>query len=216
MFWMRDRAALRRCLCRTLGNLHGQEGSAFMTCDQPIETLRGYTLAAIHGRYGNFILDCIRLSGVSSVDDALDIRQNVYLGLFRRSLTARLPNSPSLIGYIKRCIQHAVIDFRKSQLREKILFDWTHEGKQDVIGRQMDDVSFRAWLMTNRDIKHRLLNAIEFLNQYSPSPGVSVIAIMADVYDGKRAEEIAERFGTKSGTVFSWIWRFREDLRKHL
>jgi len=184
--------------------------------DQPIETFRGYNLAAIHGQYGNFILDCIRLSGVSSVDDALDIRQNVYLGLFRRSLTTKLPNSQFLIGYIKRCIQHAVIDFRKSQLREKILFDWTHEGKQDIIGRQMDDVSFKNWLITNRDIESRILKAIDFLNQYAMTSGVPMKDIIADVYDGKTAEEIAEKFETKKGTVFSWISRFREDLRNYM
>ena len=40
--------------------------------------------------------------------------------------------------------------------------------------------------------------------------------VIADVYDGKTAEEIAERFETKAGTVFSWISRFREDLRRHM
>lgn len=183
---------------------------------QSIKTLKGYNLSAIHRQYGNFILDCIRLSGVSSIDDALDIRQNVYLGLFRRSINAKLPDSQSLVGYIKRCIQHAVVDFRTSQLREHILFDWTHDGKQDVIGRKMDDMSFANWLKANREIESRILKAIEFLNQYSPSRGISMNTIIADVYDGKTADEIAERFKTKSGTVFSWISRFREDLRRHL
>jgi DNA-directed RNA polymerase specialized sigma24 family protein len=184
--------------------------------DQPITTVRGYNLAAIHRQYGNFILDCIRLSGVSSVDDALDIRQDVYLGLFRRSISAKLPDSQSLAGYIKRATQHATTDFRKSQCREKILFDWTNDEHDDVIGYKMNDVSFTNWLNTNREIESRILKAIDFLNQYSPTEGISMSMVIADVYDGKTAEEIAERFDTKQGTVFSWISRFREDLRHHL
>jgi DNA-directed RNA polymerase specialized sigma24 family protein len=182
---------------------------------EPIKTLRGYNLAAIHRQYGNFILDCIRLSGVSSIDDALDIRQDVYLRLFRRSISAKLPDCQSLAGYIKRATQHATTDFRKSQCREKILFDWTNN-EHDVIGYKMDDVSFTNWLNTNREIESRILKAIDFLNQYSPTQGVSMSMVIADVYDGKTAEEIAERFETKAGTVFSWISRFREDLRRHM
>ena len=183
---------------------------------EPIKTLRGYNLATIHRQYGNFILDCIRLSGVSSIDDALDIRQDVYLRLFRRSISDQLPDSQSLAGYIKRATQHATTDFRKSQCRETILFDWTNDEHDDVIGYKMDDVSFTNWLNTNREIESRILKAIEFLSQYSPASGVSMSMVIADVYDGKTAEEIAERFETKSGTVFSWISRFREDLRKHM
>jgi DNA-directed RNA polymerase specialized sigma24 family protein len=183
---------------------------------QPIKTIKGYNIAAIHRQYGNFILDCIRLSGVSSVDDALDIRQNIYLGLFRRSISAKLPNSQSLVGYIRRCIKHAVVDFRKSQVRENIMFDWTRNGKEDVIGRKMDDISFANWLKLNRDVESRILKALEFLNEYSCTPAVSMREIIADVYDGKTADEIAERFNTKAGTVFSWISRFRDDLRRHM
>ena len=96
------------------------------------------------------------------------------------------------------------------------MFDWTRNGSEDVVGRKMDDVSFASWLKANRDVESRILKAIDFLTEYSPKPGVSMRAIIFDVYDGKTAEEIAERFDTKAGTVFSWISRFRDDLRRHL
>lgn len=183
--------------------------------DRPIETYKGYDLSSIHRQYGNYILDCIRLNGVSSIDDALDIRQNVYLGLFKRSIKAKLPECQSLTGYIKRATHNAVVDFRNTQRRENILFDWINDD-HDHIGRKMDEITFQHWMNENRELELRILKAIEFLNEYSPSIGVSMRAIINYVYDGMTAEQIAERLQTKTGTVFSWISRFREDLRNHM
>lgn len=184
--------------------------------NQPIESLKGYNIAAIHRHYGNFILDCIRLSGVLSIDDALDIRQNIYIKLFERSIRSKIPNGQGLAGYIRRATRNAVIDYKRSQKREKILFDWIIDGKRDIVGRKMDEAALKRWLSENYGLEAKILKAIHFLNEYSPRPDVSMTAIISDVYDGKTATEIAERFNTKPGTVYSWISRFRDDLLVHL
>lgn len=184
--------------------------------NQPIESLKGYNIAAIHRQYGNFILDCIRLRGILSIDDALDIRQDIYIKLFEHSIKAKIPHGQGLAGYIKRATRNAVVDYRRSQRRENILFDWIRDGTGNIISRKMDDTALKQWLKKNNGLEAKVLKAIRFLNEYSPRADVSMTAIISDVYDGKTATQIAERFGTKPGTVYSWISRFRNDLLRHL
>lgn len=186
-----------------------------MTDKPPIKTVKGYNLSAIHAQYGNFILDCIRIYGVTSIEDALDIRQNIYLALFRRSLTERFPMGPSLLGYIKRAASNAVVDYRRTQHRENVIFDWV-SGNDDIMGLQMDKASFQLWWAANDDIDLRILQSIEFLDQYEPSSGVPMRDIMADIYGGSTCETIAEKYEVAAGTVSSWISRFRDDLRNHM
>ena len=186
-----------------------------MTDKRPIKTVKGYNLSAIHAQYGNFILDCIRIYGVKSVEDALDIRQNIYLALFKRSLSERFPVGVSLKGYIRRAASNAAMDYHRTQRRENAVFDWV-SGNDDIVGLQMDRVSFQAWWAANEDVDLRILRSIEFLSQYECSADVFMRDIIDDIYNGASCEVIAEKYEVASGTVSSWISRFRDDLRRHM
>jgi len=180
-----------------------------------IETERGINLIQIHRKYGNFILDCIRLHGVKNDNDAADIRQDVYCALFARSLKNRLPTGSALKGYIFTATRNMVTDFRRTQRRENVLIDWAC-GETTHVSVKMDKGTFHQWWNVNDHVDERILRAIDFLDTYQPTEGVSMFEIIEDIYNGRSYAEIAERYQVSVGAFKSWLHRFRKKLRAYM
>lgn len=182
----------------------------------PIHSNRGFNLVEIHKQYGNFIIDVIRLHGVKSVEDAIDIRQDIYTALFQASIKQRLPSNANILkSYIYRATANMVTDFRRTQRRENIAVDWVQNGK-DIIGVKMDAKTFREWWNINEYVHTRILKAIEFLDDYKPVDNIWMKDIITDIYNGISYSEIANKYQIPVGTLKVWIHRFRDRLKEHM
>lgn len=183
--------------------------------EKPIKTERGWNITEIHKRYGNFIIDCIRLHGVKSAEDAADIRQDIYMALFKRSVQEKLPTGHSVKGYIFKATSNMVTDYRRTEIRESAVIDWVSNDAVRI-AIKMDINSFKRWWSKNDDVHERILRAIEFLDGYEPTKGVSMRSVIESIYNGVTYDVIANQYGVSTGTVKAWVSRFRSSLRKHI
>jgi RNA polymerase sigma factor (sigma-70 family) len=154
------------------------------------------------------------LLGVSSVSDAADIRQDVYIKLFETNLQDRFPNSASLRSYIGRATRNAVIDYHNQKRREHALIDWV--GTAEQVAFRMDKETFQDWRNTEENLLPRLLGAVEFLSTYEPAPTVKMQDVIDMIYDGVEIERIAKTYNVAERTVYRWIEKFRNDLDVYL
>lgn len=181
----------------------------------PIKTVRGYNITEIHKQFGDFILDCVRLHGVSSLDDAADIRQDIYMALFTQSITEKLSGN-ALKGYLRRAVRNTVTDYRRTKKRSKIVVDWIEDNNKDNLGIKMDKSTFDEWWGVNASVHMRIIRAIEFLQDYEPIESVRIHDIVTAIYNGESYTTLSEIYQVPEGTIRSWVSRFRSKLRDHM
>jgi len=151
------------------------------------------TVEKLHREYGKYLLTCLRVRGLS-LDDAQDVRQNIYMYLL---ITKHEIHDEGIKGFCSSIARNAAISFHEQATTAE-------RNKENCSGGLM--VHELEHLCYHDD---RILAASRIAAEYHITDGANNVVPILDtlllVAEGISQEQIAEQYGVDHSTVARWL-----------
>jgi RNA polymerase sigma factor (sigma-70 family) len=162
-------------------------------------------LEVLYGRYKKYVYT-IAYNFTGNKEDALDITQEIFVTLFRS--LERFDEEFSLLPYIKRIAVNRCLNFKRDEKKQVSLNQTDEDGNemQNKIPAAQDTEKILIW----KDTKKSLENAVMKLTKEER------VVVLLRHMKGMKYEEISKVMNVPLGTVKTYIYRARKNLKNYM